>query len=82
MAKIRIKLYRGEVRKLMKRPETKEILKGYADAALSKIGGSHGYEVSQYTGKNRANVSIRAASASARRDNAENNTLLKAVKNL
>lgn len=41
-----------------------------------------GYEISEYIGKNRANVSVRAETKKAKRDNLKNNTLLKALGSL
>lgn len=80
MAKIRIKLNHAGIAALMKRSETKEILRSYAERA--RDGAGDGYELSEYTGRSRANVSVYPGTPEARRDNRENNTLLKAVKNL
>jgi hypothetical protein len=40
-----------------------------------------GYEVSEYVGTNRVNVSVHAVSDRAKKDNLDNNSMLKAVGN-
>ena len=51
--------------------------KSYAVAVQGRAGD--GYEVTTYTGRNRANASVHAETYEARKDNYENNTLLKAL---
>lgn len=68
--------YEG-VGQLLKSEEMKNICKSYADAAARKLGD--GYSVSTYTGKTRVNASVRAESFEARKENSQNNTILKAV---
>jgi hypothetical protein len=53
------------------------ICEGYANKAKSQLG--EGYSVTTHTGKNRVNASVAAQTFKARRENAENNTILKAV---
>lgn len=77
MSNIEVKLNREGVAELLKSEEMKAICKEYADAALQKLGD--GYEVTTYTGKTRANASVHATTYKSRRDNANNNTILKAV---
>lgn len=76
--KVKFELNREGVAELMKSPEMMEICKGYADDALSRLGD--GYEVSTYTGKTRVNASVKAVSYKARKDQYENNTILKALR--
>ena len=71
------KLDRAGVRDLMRSEGMVNVLQQWANEIQSRCG--EGYEVTTYpNGKTRANVSVHAATAEARRDNAENNTLLKA----
>lgn len=74
MSKVKFKLDRGGVRELLR--SASGVCEEYARAIQSRAGA--GYEVSTYVGTNRANASVYAATAEARRDNYENNTLLKA----
>lgn len=76
MSRVNFKLNRSGVRELLRSEEAKAVCKGYADAIQARAGD--GYEVSTMTGANRANASVYAATVEARRDNYENNTLLKA----
>lgn len=76
MSKGRFKLNRAGVRELMKSSEMQAELLNYANAIQARAGD--GYEVDTYVGKNRANASVTAVTYEARRDNYENNTLLKA----
>lgn len=72
------KLNRAGVAELMKSPEMMAILKEKAKSVQEKAG--HGYEISSFTGKNRANVSVKTKSRKSVRDNNKNNTLLKALR--
>ena len=76
MSKVRFELNRAGVRELLKSQEAMNVCKTYATAIQSRAGD--GYEVDTYTGRTRANASVYAATYKARRDNMENNTLLKA----
>lgn len=78
MSKLRFKLNRKGVRELMQSDEMMAVLKEHGDATLAGLG--EGYKLSDYVGKTRANVSVKAESFKARRDNAKNNTILKALK--
>lgn len=64
------------VREMLTSKELLEVCVKYANQMGAKLG--EGYEVSEYTGKNRVNASVRAVSDAAKRDTLENNTLLKA----
>lgn len=77
MDKFRFELNSEGVRQLLKSGEMLDICKSYADSAAQKLGD--GYSVSTYTGANRVNASVRAETFEARKDNSENNTILKAV---
>lgn len=76
MSKVSFELNRAGVRELMKSTEAMAVCKEYASAIRNRAGD--GYEVDTYVGKTRANASVYAATYKARRDNYENNTLLKA----
>lgn len=71
-------LNRAGVAELMKSPEMVALLKETAKTIQNRAG--EGYEVSVFTGKNRANISIKTKSRKAIRDNNKNNTLLKALR--
>ena len=77
MAKVRVELDREGVRALMRSEEMQKICRKYADAAQARLGD--GYEVTEYTGKNRCNASIAAESFAARAENLKENKILKAV---
>lgn len=77
MAKVDIKLNTEGVRELLRSPEMKGICENYANRAIQRLG--EGYVVTSMTGKNRANASIFAESFDAKRENMENNTILKAL---
>lgn len=75
MSKVRFKLDRGGVRELLR--SASGVCEEYASAVQGRAGA--GYEVTTYVGVTRANASVYAATVEARRDNYENNTLLKAL---
>ena len=74
----RFELNSQGVRELLRSPEMMGICKEYADKAQSKLGD--GYEVTTHTGKTRVNAQIKAETYKARKDNAKNNTILKALR--
>jgi len=76
MSKIKLELNRAGVRELLRSQAAMTVCKEYADRIQSRAGD--GYEVTTYVGTNRVNASVYAATPEARRDNYENNTLLKA----
>lgn len=78
MANVEIKLNSAGIRELLRSKEAAEVCKEQADKAQSRLGD--GYIVTTYTGKGRVNASVYAESYAAKRDNAENNTILKALK--
>ena len=69
-------LNRAGVRELLRGPGAQGVVKTYAAAVQGRAGT--GYEVDTYVGTNRANASVYPATYEARKDNYENNTLLKA----
>ena len=78
MAKDTFKLdYKG-VGELLKSEAMQTILNEYATNIKNRCGD--GYEQDIYVGKNRANAMVSATTYQAKKDNLDNNTLLKAVK--
>lgn len=77
MSKVKVALNRESVRKILRSQEMLEICEGHANNALQKLGS--GYEVTSVTGKVRCNAEVAAVSHKAKKENMENNTILKAV---
>lgn len=78
MSKVTIKLNRSGVRKLLKSKELADGLNRLAFAAQSRLGD--GYEAVYYTAPTRAVAEVRAESYAARKENADTNSILKALK--
>lgn len=78
MAKVTIQLNSEGVREMLRSEEMKTICEELANKAQGKLGD--GYTVTSMTGKNRVNASIFAESYEAKRENMENNTILKALR--
>ena len=78
MAKFKFELNRDGVRQLMQSSEMMSVCKSYADRAAGSLGT--GYEVSTMTGKTRVNAQIAAVTYQARKENSENNTILKSLR--
>ena len=76
--KAEFKLNRAGVRSLMQSQEMQNVLQKSASAIKDRCGD--GYEQDIRVGKNRANAMVWAESSKAKRDNADNNTILKAVR--
>ena len=76
-AKVVIKLNREGVRQLLRSQEMQDICKQEAQAIANTCGD--GYDMDVYTGKNRCNAMVWADTWEAKRDNFENNTLIKAI---
>lgn len=72
------KLNRKGVRELMQSQEMQAVLQEKASQITARCGD--GYEHDVMVGKNRANAMVRASTYAAKRDNMDNNTLLKAVR--
>lgn len=77
MDKFRLKLNSAGVRNLLRSSEMAEVCKQQAETIRARCGD--GYETNSYTGKNRVNASVYAATPAAVRDNLKNNTIVKAV---
>lgn len=77
MSKVKFELNRAGVRELLKSQEMGAICRDHAVGVQGRAGA--GYEVTTYTGRNRVNASVHAETYEARKDNYENNTLLKAL---
>lgn len=72
------KINRAGVRELLKSEEMQAILREKATDIKNRCGD--GYESDHHVGKNRANAMVWANTAEAKKDNSENNTILKAVR--
>ena len=77
MSKVRVELNSSGVKELLRSKEMMAICEQHANRALSRLG--EGYVVTSMTGKNRVNASIYAESYQAKKENSENNTILKAL---
>lgn len=77
MPKVKFELNREGVRELLRSGEMMNVCRGYADRAAAVCGD--GYSVNTYTGRNRVNAEIKAETFKARKDNLENNTILKSL---
>lgn len=78
MSKMRFELNRQGVRSLLRSEQMRAICQEKAGEIRARCPA--GYQADSYTGKNRVNAMVWAESAKAKRDNAKNNTLLKALK--
>ena len=77
MSKAKFELNRAGVRELLRSQEMMNICREYADGVQARAGD--GYEVTTHVGRNRVNASVHAGTYEARKDNYDNNTLLKAL---
>lgn len=78
MSSMKFKLNRAGVAELMKSGPMISVLNQYGSKIKNRAGD--GYEQDLYVGKTRANVSVKARTYQAKKDNLRNNTLLKAVR--
>lgn len=78
MSKSKFKLNHSGVGQLLKSPEMQSVLSEKATAIRNSCGD--GYEQDVFVGKTRANAMVSAATFEAKKDNMENNTILKAVR--
>lgn len=78
MAKIKFKLNYAGVGQLLKSQEMQTVLNSYASDMASRSGA--GYEAETFVGFDRAHAVVKTVTPEARRENSENNTLLKAVR--
>lgn len=77
MSKVKFELNRAGVRDLLRSSEAASVCQSYAERVRGRAG--EGYEVTTYTGRNRVNASVHAETYEARKDNYDNNALLKAL---
>lgn len=77
MSKVEVEINSKGARDLMRSEEVMKLCESYANDAMGKLGD--GYVVTSYTGPNRLNVSIKAITREAVRDQYANNTILKAI---
>ena len=75
---VKVVLNSEGVRELLRSEAMMKVCKDYANAALGRLGG--GYEVTTHVGKNRVNAEVAAATFKARKDNRENNSILKSLR--
>jgi len=75
---VKVKLNRAGVKALLRSEEMRAICEKHASDIVRRCG--EGYETDSFVGRNRVNVMVSASTYEAKRDNAENNTILKAVK--
>ena len=75
--RVKVELNSAGVRELLKSGEIMAVLEGEAMQRAQMAGP--GYDVNTYVGRNRCNAEILAETEEARRDNLENNTLLKVM---
>lgn len=78
MSKVKIELNFAGIREMLKSPEAGAICEEYAHRALMNLGD--GYGTSTMVGKIRINAEVSAQTYKARKENAENNTILKALR--
>ena len=78
MSNVKIKLNKRGIGKLLKSKELANGLNNLAFAAQSRLG--EGYEAVYYTAPTRAVAEVRAESYTARKENADTNSILKALK--
>lgn len=77
MSKLKIKLNSSGVRELLKSAEIKSAVDECANSAVNKLGA--GYEAQSRNYPERSGTVVKAVTHSAMKENAENNTILKAV---
>lgn len=75
---IKFELNRKGVANLMKSGNMQDVIKGYATGIKNRSGA--GYEQDMHVGKNRVNAKVWADTPQAKKDNLDNNTILKSVK--
>ena len=76
MGKVKFELNKDGVRELMQSPEAVNVVQQFAYQVQNRAGD--GYEVDTFIGFDRAHAVVSAVTDEARKDNYENNTLLKA----
>ncbi len=74
----KFKLNKNGVKELLKSSKMQNVLNENAKRIIDRCGS--GYEKSLYVGRTRANASVKASTMKARKDNLENNIILKALR--
>lgn len=77
MAKVKFELNSEGVKDLMRSAEMMAVCKSYADKAVGSLGA--GYSVNTFTGSGRVNAEVKADTYEARKENLENNSILKSL---
>lgn len=77
MSKVKIVLNSAGMREVLKSESVRAAIKAEADRIAGACGD--GYESASTIGRTRALASVRAETAKAKKDNYDNNTILKAV---
>ena len=80
MNEVKIVLNSNGIQSMLKSDKVKKVVKRYADRAKKSLG--EGYEVSTHVGVYRVNAEVAAVSYEAKKDNLDNNSILKAVSSL
>ena len=78
MSKVRIKLNSAGVRELLKSSEMRGICNEQASRIASRSGA--GYDVQERNYPSRVSTVVKPVTVKARKDNSDNNTLLKAMR--
>lgn len=78
MGNVEIVLNESAVRDILRSSEMLHECEKHANRALARLG--EGYKVTSMKGKNRVNASIFAETYQAKKDNLENNSILKALR--
>ncbi len=77
MSKMKFKLNRAGVGELLNSSQMKKVCNKYAINAQKKLG--KGYKARSFVGTDRVKASVGAVTHKAKKENAEENTILKAV---
>ena len=77
MSKVKFEMNKKGIGELLKSKEMTGVLQGVAYQVQGRAGD--GYEVDTFVGFDRAHAVVYADTYKAKKDNAENNTLLKAL---
>lgn len=81
MSKVKFELNKAGVRELLKSAEMQQICMQHANATLqAALGSSDGYVAETRNYPERSGAAVRADTYEARKDNADNNTLLKSLR--
>lgn len=77
-SKIKFELNSAGVKSILKSAEARSLCAQKASEIVSRCGAGYGSDT--FVGSNRVNAMVFADSAKAKKDNSENNTLLKAMR--